>query len=142
MAKCLYCESEYKAKKSTSRYCSDSCRVMYNRKNKKTKPTEGVTKAQMQVLYNQMLELAANLNDKVTIQRVNPMTEKEAVAMHNHMHPNQHTSLFEIKGKSFDQYEQEKLECELPEQWASLSKQISNDPHLNQKQKNYLLNKR
>jgi hypothetical protein len=32
MKECLYCKKEFEGKKPTRKFCSDSCRVMYNRK--------------------------------------------------------------------------------------------------------------
>lgn len=34
MKACLNCEKEYQHKRESSKFCSDKCRVMYNRKNK------------------------------------------------------------------------------------------------------------
>jgi hypothetical protein len=54
---CSYCKKVFEAIKETAKYCSDSCRVMYCRKNKKSNV---VTPVQMQVLYNAVLEMVTN----------------------------------------------------------------------------------
>lgn len=53
MKECLWCKKEYEPKKDTSKFCSTSCRVMYNRKYGKKNQ---VTAIQVQVLYNAFLE--------------------------------------------------------------------------------------
>lgn len=52
MNKCLKCQKEYEPKRSTSKFCSDSCRSAFHRDSPATK----VTKLQMQSLYNAVLE--------------------------------------------------------------------------------------
>jgi hypothetical protein len=59
MIKCLYCEEEFEPKRETAKYCSDSCRVMYNRKYGKKNV---VTKFQMQTLYNEIRSMVNDLN--------------------------------------------------------------------------------
>ena len=54
MNKCLNCQKEYVPKRSYSKYCSDSCRVAYFRKNGKK---DAIKPLQLQVLYNAMLEM-------------------------------------------------------------------------------------
>lgn len=53
MKNCLNCGYEFQEKKDSAKYCSVSCRVMYNRKN----PKDRVSKVQMQDLYNSVKEL-------------------------------------------------------------------------------------
>jgi len=47
---CLWCKKEYEAKKESSKYCSTSCRVMYNRKPA-TKGT--ISKLDIITIYNE-----------------------------------------------------------------------------------------
>lgn len=55
--KCLKCEKIYQPKKTTSKFCSDSCRVMWNRgKEKKQKDVS------QQVLINTILEKLSKVN--------------------------------------------------------------------------------
>lgn len=66
--KCLHCKKEYEPKKDTSKYCSDSCRVMWNRKNgsKGVKVNKDV---QMQVLVSTLME---KLDKVVFVQPTTP----------------------------------------------------------------------
>lgn len=58
--KCLNCENEFEEKrKDTAKFCSAKCRVKYNRKY----PKSGITKVQMGVLYNSLLEVMGRIND-------------------------------------------------------------------------------
>ncbi len=52
MNKCLKCQKEYEPKRSTSKFCSDSCRSAFHR----DAPVNKITKLQMQSLYNAVLE--------------------------------------------------------------------------------------
>jgi hypothetical protein len=57
MKTCLNCQKEYQHKREASKFCSDRCRVAYNRKH----PKQTVSPVQMQVLYNSMLELVGKI---------------------------------------------------------------------------------
>lgn len=67
--KCLNCSKEFHPKKETRKYCSDSCRVMYNRKHGKKNP---ITKGQLQVVYNAILELLADGGKDLPKDYLNP----------------------------------------------------------------------
>lgn len=60
MKACLNCQKSYQSKRDTSKFCSDKCRVAYNRKH----PQAGVSKFQMQVLYNNILAAVDSINAK------------------------------------------------------------------------------
>lgn len=60
---CLKCKKEYDSKRNSSKFCSTSCRVMWNRKNGNKKPKDEVTKFQLQVLYNSIKEMV----DKISV---------------------------------------------------------------------------
>lgn len=60
MKECLHCKKEYEPKRAHSKFCSTSCRVMYNRNH----PKETVSKFQMQVLYNNILAAVDSINAK------------------------------------------------------------------------------
>lgn len=53
MKACLNCNNQYENKREASKFCSAKCRVAFNRKN----PQDRITKVQVQVLYNSMLEM-------------------------------------------------------------------------------------
>lgn len=56
MKQCLNCKNFFEEKKETAKYCSVSCRVAWNRKNK-DKPKSLTEKQKIDVLYNLFLEL-------------------------------------------------------------------------------------
>lgn len=58
---CLKCEKQYEAKRDTSKYCSDSCRIGFFNKNKKGNSDQPITVLQLQVLYNSLLEAIGNI---------------------------------------------------------------------------------
>ena len=58
MKPCLHCQKDYEFKRAASKFCSDKCRVAYNRRH----PKQGaVTPMQVQVLYNAVLEMVGNM---------------------------------------------------------------------------------
>jgi len=57
---CDTCGDEYEYRRKTSRFCSDKCRMAFGREN--PKPESQVSKVQMQVLYNAVLDLVSNVN--------------------------------------------------------------------------------
>lgn len=59
MNKCLQCQKEYKSKRPSSKFCSDNCRVKYHRNTKSENKTKksGVSKIELEVLYNKILDL-------------------------------------------------------------------------------------
>lgn len=61
--KCLKCNENFEAKKDTAKYCSDSCRVMFNRNNpnkQRVLPVDPTIQAQ--VIYNSVLEMLGKIN--------------------------------------------------------------------------------
>lgn len=89
MKKCLQCEREFEPKRPHGKFCSDKCRVAYNRAH----PSNAVTKRQIQALYNEMLELAKQMQGPVPTSLVNPRSPKHAVALYNAEHPEQFTQV-------------------------------------------------
>lgn len=130
MAKCLNCEKEYVAKRETSKFCSDSCRVRHHQKN--GKKDKIATQNEMRLILSKMNNAITELQSKVETANLGQKTAYEPMFQQP----------VRVQSKSFAQYEQEKLACETPEQWAELSKQIQNDTLLPTKHRNYLLNKR
>jgi hypothetical protein len=62
MKQCLNCNKEYEAKREASKFCSTSCRVMWNRAQPKGK--NKVTQMDMQELYNAVLGAINSINTK------------------------------------------------------------------------------
>ncbi len=60
MRECLKCKKDITGKHESAKFCSTSCRVMYNRKFGKK---DTVSKVQVQVLYNQMLAMFENMQN-------------------------------------------------------------------------------
>jgi predicted nucleic acid-binding Zn ribbon protein len=58
MKECLYCKEPFEAKTDRRKFCSDSCRVMYNRKHGRQ---DQIKPFQVQALYNEMMEALAKL---------------------------------------------------------------------------------
>jgi hypothetical protein len=86
---CLNCQKEYQNKREASKYCSDKCRVAYNRKH----PQNSVSKTQVQVLYNEMLEMVAIMKESgLEIRVINPIPAETAIAIHNTENKDQLTS--------------------------------------------------
>lgn len=127
MQQCLYenCDVEFE-ERDGKKFCSTSCRVMYNRKHGKKNT---ITPVQMQVMYNSILE-AIN-----KISTVNNHPPSFGVIM-----PNKPTPDYSVKPiikRSFDYYKQARVDCENIEQWEDLKAEILNSD-LSMKQKTLL----
>ena len=58
MKNCLNCTEEFEEKRETAKFCSTSCRVMYNRKHGKNgKIKEGVKESKIDFIYTAVLGL-------------------------------------------------------------------------------------
>lgn len=119
--KCLKCKKEFEAKKPTRKFCSDSCRVMYNFKKRKESGVKVISSTQAQVLYNAMLDLVSKINYKDTTpdsydgNRNNKGVFDEPTF----------TKRTKIK-RSYENYQQLKLDCENIEDWNELRTEILN----------------
>ena len=63
---CEQCGTEFEYTREAARFCSGKCRVKWSRKN----PKKEVTKIQMGVLYNQMLDLISEMKNSREVRRV------------------------------------------------------------------------
>jgi len=130
MIKCLNCEDEFEPKRTTAKYCSDSCRVMYHRKWGKKNL---VTKLDMQILYNEMLSMVRDLNKPTN--SIQPQQQPETNFSIN-------TPPFKIAQpkapKSFLQYQSEKKELENEDQYRIWLEEVENDLLLSTRQKQLL----
>lgn len=62
MRECLKCKADISARHEKAKFCSDSCRVMWNR-NPKNKKEKGLTELQqMRVMYNALMEKIEQLS--------------------------------------------------------------------------------
>lgn len=150
---CLECKKDYEAKRDTSKFCSDNCRVKWNQKN--GRKVKGELKPfQMQVLYNQMVEINTKLMAQIenaglpplpeqAIQKIPNMRyvpvipEKEVLAAYNASHQNQFTSVENIKSKSFNEFLDAIAELDTEYEYRMLAKEIDASP-IPEKQKNLL----
>jgi predicted nucleic acid-binding Zn ribbon protein len=87
---CLNCKKEFEPKRPHGKFCSDKCRVAYNRAN----PQNKVTNIQMQVLYAEMLKMASEFKG-FDIKMVDPITPQVHVALINAENKDQHTFIKE-----------------------------------------------
>lgn len=86
MKECLWCKEQYENKRESSKFCSTSCRVMWNKKYGKKKGQVGVD--ELQSLYNSILTAVNSINTKngqppAVTAVINPLTPEQHVALHN-----------------------------------------------------------
>lgn len=136
--KCLKCEKEFEPKRETAKFCSDSCRVMWHRKNGKNRP---VTKTQVQVLYSMALSALTELKnhkpaelpaDYLNVTKIGVLGQDGTVKPLSFSAPQ--TAL-----KSFEQWQRAKVECENEDDWEKIKAGIEAATNLTQKQKNLLI---
>lgn len=121
---CLKCQKEFSCKKETAKFCSDSCRVMFNQKNKKIKSVLAVI--QNKVLIDTILEklnqvnfVAIELGSKNEIHKTDGKLNISLIA----------------DPKSVVQYVQERMECEDAETYNNWLKILESDNSLSKKEK-------
>lgn len=130
---CLKCEKSFEAEKETAKYCSVSCRVMYNRNNPKPKKEFSDPLVQAQVLYNAVLEMVGKVNYGILPTNLSALPVKPFI---------DELPMFTHKPKikrSFENYQQLKLDCESIEAWEELKIEIMAS-ELSFKQKTLLTN--
>lgn len=138
MIKCLNCGSEFEPKRETAKFCKDSCRVLWHRKNGKNKP---VTKLQVQVLYEMALSVLEQLNKDKSTELPADYLNFSKVGV---LQPNGDIAPFvapkpQIALKSFDQWREKKRECESEEEWGQIKAGIEAATNLSRKQKDLLI---
>lgn len=129
MNKCLQCEKEYEAKRSSSKFCCDNCRVKYHRKN----PKKSIGKLELTVLYNSILELLER--GKFSEKNI-PAKEKDYQQTFSNYDSEE---IEEEEITTFEDYKRLKFECENEDDWLTLSNRIRNDKHLTSRQIQFLL---
>ena len=128
--KCLQCKEEYQPKKSTSKFCSTSCRVMWGRKNKSTVSPN----IQMKVLVNTILEKLENIQ----FTQINyPVLDAPKIENLTHDEPKQWQEP-KVSSKSFQQYMNEIAGLEYEQEFKDKAAEIQSDAFLSQKQKDLL----
>jgi hypothetical protein len=132
MKECLHCKKDISGRRDTAKFCSTSCRVMWNRKHGKKNSLNPI---QTQALYNLMMEKLAS------VVNVYPTPQNGFDAPLNLTRtdePKQWQEPVSTIRRSFEYYQKARLECENDEQWADLKRQIHSDLYLSSKQKTLL----
>lgn len=126
MRECLHCAKElYEPKKTTKKFCKDSCRVMYHRKHGKV---DTVKPMQMQVMYNAILEAITKIGQLNNL----PPSSVGVVSF------NQGSSvdLKKLKRrKTVEEYVLEKREINCDEDYVIWLDELMNDSFLTARQK-------
>lgn len=127
---CLECKKDYEAKRDTSKFCSDNCRVKWNQKNKQSKSEkkESDLFLQMQVMMNTMIEGMGKTKEQLTVHNPN--------FFHFQSEKPKKPSLV----RSAEAWHDLKRECVSQEEWFDLKEQIENAPNLTTKQKQFIIN--
>lgn len=130
MRECLKCKKDITGKHESAKFCSTSCRVMYNRKHGKKNEIKPV---QMQVLYNSIMEAVEKISFP-PIKVTNPNTFETFTGIQNVITQKPQ------KQRSYESYREAKRECETPEDWERLREEIEADQYLTKKEKDLLKN--
>lgn len=133
MKACLNCGQDYKNKRDSSKFCSDKCRVYFNRKN--PKPKESVSLLQMQVLYNEMLDWVGKMKhvlpaDYMAVKNIEILKEIGQVEPISFTKPK--------APKTMAQYFEGKRECTCEDDYHQWVADVEADPYLSTKQKQIL----
>lgn len=64
MKVCFNCGKEFEEKRDTAKFCSANCRVKWNKRNA-VKKEQGISKLEVQVIYNQILSLNSKLIEQI-----------------------------------------------------------------------------
>ncbi len=131
MRECLKCKKDISGKHESAKFCSTSCRVMWNR-NPKNKKEKGLTELQqMKVMYNALMDKI----DKIALPSINvPLFDRKTTF--DGIMPS--VSEKPKIRRSFEYYQQARIDCMDIEEWAALKAQIMADDFLTPKQKNLL----
>lgn len=133
MKACLNCQKEFEYKRAAAKFCSDKCRVAYNRKH----PKEGVTKLQMQVLYNSILDAVNQINAK------NGQPEAIAVVFKPQETPQQsnYNPVPKVAAEAImRKYVADRMDLTCEEEYLSWLEKLNNDDRLSPKQKELVKN--
>jgi hypothetical protein len=117
--KCLFCENEFANKRETAKFCSTNCRVKWHNKHGGSKSGE-VKKSTLQVLVNRMMDRL----DKIEAAEPTPTVLDAPKYKPIFDEPLQYTKP-KIK-RSYENYQQLKLDCDSIESWEELKNEILN----------------
>lgn len=127
MKECLECKKLYQFKREASKFCSDKCRVKWNRHH--PKETDTVSKMELKVLYNAVLEMVGKLNvapKSISMARNDEnlkIANKELNSFLDPPKPNRQAEYFKAFDFCESQYEVEQLADKIKndkilEEWA------------------------
>lgn len=91
----------------------------------------------MEVLYNQMLDLVSEMKNNLQAPKPNINSISEIVVPNNGHISFRNKSELKIK-RSFENYQQLRIDCDNQEDWIKLKEEILNADNLTSKQKSVL----
>ena len=126
MKECLHCKKEFEEKRESAKFCSTSCRVMYNRKHGKK---ERLVFKNPKEVMDRLSALDAKL-DKIIYASPTPESY-DGARLPKGFVDDEPLSFDKLKeevaipsGKTAEQFKAAKLACESQEEWESLKKEI------------------
>lgn len=132
MKKCLFCETEFDSSKESAKFCSDVCRVRYNRNSRKTDTS---IQDQEKSLLSQTMDVLLDLKQAISELKLVVGSFVDSVQQ------KQQPETFVVGNRQkFEQYAKQKREIESEEAWDKLKKEIEKCPDLNGWQKRQLIN--
>jgi len=123
MKECLNCNKFFEAKRESAKYCSDKCRVQWNRRNPKKE--KGLTELQqMKVMYNSLIEKIDNLSiNKIDVTNIKSETRGIITA------PQEVPKKISIK-RSPSNWVELRRECQDTDEYNQWLEYLENDIHL------------
>lgn len=131
---CLNCKKEFEAKKDTAKYCSDSCRVMWNRSplNKKEK---GLTDLQqMKVMYNSLMEKI----DKLSFPTIQVQPSAKLVSFDGIVHQVEEKQQNARQSRTPAHWVELRRECESADDYAKWLQDLESDIFLTTREKSLI----
>ena len=162
MKECLQCKNSFKESSAKMKFCSSGCRLKFHRSNPKVIKSESTIHLQTQVLYNAMLDMMTKLAKSAELEAISQKMADKPMSPFKvrnlspdgsvegiYVYPpkdipknESETSLFPTRFsivRSFENYQQLKLDCESSESWNELKNEILAS-RLSSKQKTFLIN--
>lgn len=132
MKECLNCNNLFEKKRESAKYCSDKCRVQWNRKNPKKE--KGLTELQqMKVMYSTLIEKIETLSILKT-EYITPKTDKENETFFNMGNKDSFITINEVKKiaikRSPANWVELRRECQDADEYSKWLEDLENDIHL------------
>lgn len=134
MKQCLHCKKEFQEQKETAKYCSTSCRVMFNR-NKPKEKKAFTTESKLEVMCNAVMDMLTDIKFSKTTPN---SFDAEKI---NHIRYDEPLQWEEpkLQGKSVSQHLKEIADLETPYEYQQKTVEIENDLTLSSKDRKDLL---